>query len=254
MAVDEAEWREGKHWLKNSDHELQVFNTKMSKSLLNVVVPDDIIQEYGVDTFRIYMMFMGPLGQNKKWDVKGIKGCERFLNRVLNIFDRRLEPGSSRGESPASAKHPLEALWGKTLAKVDASFVTLNFNTAIAAFMEFMNQAEKHKGYFVERIGADFVKVLFPFAPHICAEIWERLGYSNIDYSGWPESRVHLAKVTRIYINGKYMDDLVDGTGEELVDVDRAQNKVSDALAGRAVTKVIYTPNQIVNFLCARDV
>ncbi|KIH83610.1 leucine--tRNA ligase [Pseudomonas batumici] len=249
VAVDEAEYRAGKYWLKNSDHELHVFNTKMSKSLLNVVVPDDIIREFGVDTFRIYMMFMGPLGQSKKWDVKGIKGCERFLNRVLSIFTDGLESGASCSEPAASDQHPLEMQWGKTLAKVDASFVTLNFNTAIAAFMEFMNQAEKHKAYFFERIGADFVKALFPFAPHVCSEIWERLGYRNIDYVQWPAARVRPVRATRIYINGKYMDDLVEGTGEELIDVDLARSKVFDALKGCAVTKVIYVPNQIVNFL-----
>lgn len=253
VAVDEAEYRAGKYWLKNSAHELQVFNTKMSKSLLNVVVPDDIIREYGVDTFRIYMMFMGPLGQNKKWDIKGIKGCERFLNRVLSLFDDGLKSGAPRNESAVSEQHPLELLWGKTLAKVDASFVTLNFNTAIAAFMEFLNQAEKHKGYFYERIGADFVKALFPFAPHIGSEIWERLGYHTIDSAPWPQARVRPVKATRIYINGKYVDDLVEGTGEELVDVDLARSKVVKALEGRAVIKVIFVPNQIVNFLCAHE-
>ncbi|WP_458718088.1 leucine--tRNA ligase [Pseudomonas gregormendelii] len=251
VAVDEAEYRAGKYWLKNSDHELQVFNTKMSKSLLNVVVPDDIIREYGVDTFRIYMMFIGPLGQNKKWDIKGIKGCERFINRVLSIFADGLQCGAPRNESTASDQHPLETLWGKTLAKVNASFVTLNFNTAIAAFMEFMNQAEKHKDYFFERIGADFVKALFPFAPHVCSEIWEQLGYDTIDSAPWPQARVRPVKATRIYINGKYVDDLPEETGEELVDVDMARSKVIEALERRVVTKVIYVPNQVVNFLCA---
>ncbi len=250
VAVDEAEYRAGKYWLKNSDQELQVFNTKMSKSLLNVVVPDDIIREHGVDTFRIYMMFMGPLGQNKKWDIKGIKGCERFINRVMSIFGDGLQSGVPRNESSASDQHSLETQWGKTLAKVDASFATLNFNTAIAAFMEFINQAEKHKNFFVERIGADFVKALFPFAPHVCSEIWEQLGHQTIDCAPWPQARVRPVKATKIYINGKYVEDLLECTGEELVDVERARNKVVEALKGRAVTKVIYVPNQVVNFLC----
>lgn len=253
VAVDDAEYRAGKYWLKNSGHELQVFNTKMSKSLLNVVVPDDIIREYGVDTFRIYMMFMGPLGQNKKWDIKGIKGCERFLNRVLSIFFDGLASEVTCNESEASYEHPLESLWGKTLSKVDASFETLNFNTAIAAFMEFMNQAEKYKEYFLEQIGADFVKALFPFAPHVCSELWERLGYHTIDSEPWPQARVCPTKATRIYINGKYVDDLTEGTGEESIDVDLARSKVIKALEGCAVTKVIFVPNKVVNFLCTHE-
>nr|WP_314525094.1 class I tRNA ligase family protein [uncultured Pseudomonas sp.] len=196
-------------------------------------------------------MFIGPLGQNKKWDTKGIKGCERFINRVLNIFADGLQSGAPRNESTASDQHPLETLWGKTLDKVNASFVTLNFNTAIAAFMEFMNRAEKHKDYFFERIGVDFVKALFPFAPHVCSEIWEQLGYDTIDSAPWPQARVRPVKATRIYINGKYVDDLPEGTGEELVDVDMARSKVIEALERRVVTKVIYVPNQVVNFLCA---
>lgn len=247
VAVDEAEWREGKYWLKNSDQELQVFNTKMSKSLLNVVVPDDIIHEYGVDTFRIYMMFMGPLGQNKKWDIKGIKGCERFINRVWSIFDRTL----AESETPACPPENLETLWGKTLAKVDASFVNFNFNTAIAAFMEFMNLAEKNRTYFLEQIGEDFIKALFPFAPHVCSELWERLGHKDIDYSTWPKSRKSLIRTTRIYINGKYVDELTDCTGDREMDIDQARNKVFSALDGRTETKVIYIPAQIINFLCA---
>jgi leucyl-tRNA synthetase len=246
VAVDEAQWREGKYWLKDSDQELQVFNTKMSKSLLNVVVPDDIIQEYGVDTFRIYMMFMGPLDQNKKWDMQGIKGCERFIKRVLSIFD----VSSAGSNAVGSSSEQLEILWGKTLAKVDASFISLNFNTAIAAFMEFMNQAEKNRTYFFEQLGADFIKALFPFAPHICSEVWERLGLTDIDHSAWPTSRVREVKVTRIYINGTYVDELRDGIGEQQTDVDRARNKIFSTLEGRSVKKVIYVPKQIINFLC----
>jgi len=253
VAVDEAECRDGKYWLKDTDDELQVFNTKMSKSLLNVVVPDTLIKKYGVDTFRVYMMFMGPLGQNKKWDIKGIKGCARFLNRVLNLLDNGTGSPRSLGKKSGVSNERMEALWGKALLKVDASFVTLNFNTAIAAFMEFINEAEKSKAYFVEHIAEDFIKALFPFAPHVCSEIWERLGRTDIDYSEWPKARIRLMKATKIYINGKHVDDLLDGTGEEQSDVEQAHSKVSDALKGRSVFKVIYAPNQIVNFLCSQD-
>ncbi|WP_019691014.1 leucine--tRNA ligase [Pseudomonas fluorescens] len=253
VAVDEAEYRDGKYCLKDTDDELQVFNTKMSKSLLNVVVPDTLIKEYGVDTFRVYMMFMGPLGQNKKWDIKGIKGCARFLNRVLSLLDNGTGSPRSHGKKSGVSNERMEALWGKALLKVDASFVTLNFNTAIAAFMEFINEAEKSKAYFIEHIAEDFIKALFPFAPHVCSEIWERLGRTDIDYSEWPKARIRLVKATKIYINGKHVDDLLDGTGEEQSDVEQARSKVSDALKGRSVFKVIYAPNQIVNFLCSQD-
>lgn len=247
VAVDEAQYREGKYWLRNSDHELQVFNTKMSKSLLNVVVPDDIIREYGVDTFRIYMMFMGPLGQNKKWDVKGIKGCERFLDRVLALFDA---VSGSIGGADRNSPGPLDTLWSKTLTKVNASFVTMNFNTAIAAFMEFINQAESHKMHFIERIGADFLKALFPFAPHICSELWERLGNGDIDHAPWPQVRVAAIPPTRIFVNGKYVDELPDPTGDESMDVNLARSRVMAVLTEREVIKVIYTPNKAINFLC----
>lgn len=251
VAVDEAEHRDGKYWLKNTNDELQVFNTKMSKSLLNVVVPDTLIEEYGVDTFRIYMMFMGPLGQNKKWDIKGIKGCARFLSRVSSLLEHDPFVAIPQENQAGVSNERLETLWGNALSKIDASFVSLNFNTAVAAFMEFINEAEKAKVYFCQRIAKDFIKALFPFAPHVCSEMWERLGESGIDHSAWPTARVRMVKATKIYINGKHVNDLTDCTGEEQIDVERAQDKVIEALKGRTITKVIYSPNQIVNFLCA---
>nr|WP_256591115.1 class I tRNA ligase family protein [Pseudomonas sp. ERMR1:02] len=250
VAVDEAELRDGGYWLKNTNDKLQVFNTKMSKSLLNVVVPDTLIKEYGVDTFRIYMMFMGPLGQNKKWDIKGIKGCARFLNRVSSLIGDAAGRSGLQEKPDVVSNERIEMLWGKTLSKIDSSFVSLNFNTAIAAFMEFINEAEKNKVYFFERVAKDFIKALFPFAPHVCSEMWERLGHSDIDFSAWPKARVGAVSATKIYINGKYVNDLLDSTGEKLSDIAKARNKVVDALKGRVIIKVIYAPNKVVNFLC----
>ena len=251
VAVDEAEYRNGMYWLKNTDNKIEVFETKMSKSLLNVVTPDEIINKYGVDTFRLYMMFIGPLGQNKKWDEKGIKGCERFLDRVWKLFAHRKDyKRSSISPTPQEIKG-IEILWAKALIKINAAFDGFNFNTAVAAFMGFIGHAEKSKAAFFKTAGDAFIKALFPFAPHICSELWERFGYGNLDSTSWPVSDVEIQQVTRIYLNGTYCSDLIGATGVEEVDVELAREQLIRNFNNRTIIKVIYIQNKIVNFILA---
>lgn len=251
VPVDEVESREGIYRIRGSLSQVEVFNTKMSKSLLNVVTPDEVIREYGVDTFRIYMMFIGPLGQNKKWSSKGIKGCQRFLSRVFAIFTEEADAAiTNSGTRAAQSEAAIKKGWAKALTKVDAAFVSLNFNTAIAAFMEFINQAEKDKDVFLNCVGRDFLRALFPFAPHICSEIWERRGESKLDYAGWPVVQLEAPSAARIYVNGKQIDELTGGGDDQEVDVERARIKVKEVIGLRDVTKVIYVPGRVINFLC----
>lgn len=249
VAVDEAEHRNGMFWLKNTDDKLDVFETKMSKSLLNVVTPDEIISAYGVDTFRIYMMFIGPLGQNKRWDVKGISGCQRFLERVWKLFaEGKSDDNASVSANPQEIDE-VSVLWAKALAKINSAFECFNFNTAIAAFMGFIGYAEKNRTLFCKTVGTDFIKALFPFAPHICSEIWEQFGYDKIDTSPWPSSTVTIQQVPRIFVNGKYCTDLIGATGVEKVDVEIARKQVIKNFNDRKVVKIIYVKNKVVNFI-----
>ena len=249
VAVDEAEFRNGKHRLKSSGEELKILNTKMSKSLLNVVVPDDVIRDYGVDTFRVYMMFIGPLGQDKKWGLKGISGCERFLKRVWCLFSGISECNVNQEKSKPRIDKEIDRHWASALQKINRSFDTLSFNTAIAAFMEFINYAEKRKEAFIPQIGKDFVKALFPFAPHLCSELWERLGNVDLDHQKWPVAG-QPTQSTLIYINGKYIADLVDGVGVESTDIALAQAQIESKLKQRQAKKIIYIPGKLVNFIC----
>ena len=162
-------------FLKESGEELEPIVAKMSKTLKNVVNPDDVCSEYGVDAFRLYEMFMGPLGESKPWNPRDVPGCRRFLDRAWKLF---VDP---RGDAPVraeltadrvSADEPsgdsleLERAWNKALKRVDDSFEHFNFNTAIAAFMSFVNDATKLREAFTasqaERFVPCFVAVRAP--------------------------------------------------------------------------------------------
>ncbi|MEY2747604.1 MAG: hypothetical protein RL112_2646, partial [Planctomycetota bacterium] len=182
VASDEVEAKGDGFARKGSGEGLFQIVTKMAKSLKNVVNPDDIIEEYGCDAFRLYEMFMGPLADSKPWNPRDIPGCRRFLERLWRVFvdEKAEEPvrthlladaaGEPQGESLA-----LEKALAKTLARVEESFTHFNFNVAVAAFMTFVNEATKAPQALTRSQGRRLLAALSPFAPHVAEELWQRM-------------------------------------------------------------------------------
>jgi leucyl-tRNA synthetase len=180
VSGDLVEEREGKYFHKETGAQLKQIVAKMSKSLKNVVNPDDVTSKYGADSLRLYEMFMGPLDVTKPWDDKGVKGVFGFLGRAFrflsdpaNIFEGNEDPEILKGLHQA-------------IKKVDGDIENLRFNTGISAMMIFLNLAIK-KGKVSKETAESFVKILAPFAPHVSEELWNMLGNKNtLAYEQFP--------------------------------------------------------------------
>ena len=219
---------------------------KMSKSLGNVINPDDIIEEYGADSMRLYEMFMGPLEVSKPWSTKGLSGVNRFLDRIWRVADR-----SSTKEKPPEA---LVRLLHKTIKKISEDTASLEFNTAISQMMIFINEAYKHDELF-ESIWTPFIKLLSPYAPHIAEELWERLGnHESVANESWPEYdealTVDAEIVIVVQVNGKVRSQFTaprDTDRAELEKLARGADRIEALLADREIVKTIVVPNKLVN-------
>ena len=220
---------------------------KMSKSKGNVVDPLDIVEEYGADTLRTYVLFMGDYGAATPWNDSSVKGCKKFLDRVAGLTDL---------VSDAPVSDELEMKIHRTIKKVTSDIEGLKFNTAIASLMTLLNDitAEGHLG---KEDLVIFIKLLSPFAPHLCEEIWEVLGGEGfLAISSWPEyeEAKTIAKTIEIgvQVNGKVRGTIViptDCDKEEAFAAAKADPKVASFLAGKNLVKEIYVPNKIVNFV-----
>ncbi len=220
---------------------------KMSKSRGNVVNPDDIVNDYGADTMRLYEMFIGDFEQAAPWNPQSIKGCKRFLERFMNLLDI----AEGEGSTPELEKHI-----HKLIKKVTSDIDTMKFNTAIAAMMTMVNTV-----YEVGKITKDELKtlatVLSPFAPHVAEEIWETLGGEGlVSITKWPE-----------YDESKTVDDTVEmpvqvcgkvrtvlmipkaASKEEILSIVYADEKVKAATDGKTVIKEIVVPGKIINIV-----
>lgn len=237
---------------------------KMSKSRGNVVNPDDVINDYGADAFRLYEMFMGPLEQMKPWSMKGVEGVYRFLARVWRLVMQEDQEGRWQMsdavadiEPTASQLRTLHA----TIKKVTADISTLSFNTAIAQMMVCVNEltsAEKRPASALRTL----LVLLSPFAPHIAEELWERLGEKFSGFGGlaqsqdWPRHDESLLVENEVeivlQINGKVRGRLVvskDADREQLETAARADEKIAAQIAGKKIIKVIAVPGKLVNFV-----
>ena len=181
--VDEKEDGSAVH--AASGEVLERIVAKMSKSLRNVVTLDEIVDRYGADTFRMYLMFMGPLDTSRIWDPKAISGNYRFLRRAWAFVTGNQDSGVKAVIPVASQSHTVTKHIHKLVKKVTTDIETFGFNTAIAAMMEFLNAVE---GSSVAKETLEtFTLVLSPFAPHMGEELWERLGHStSLAYQPWP--------------------------------------------------------------------
>ncbi|EGL82294.1 leucyl-tRNA synthetase [Caldalkalibacillus thermarum TA2.A1] len=230
-------------------------NEKMSKSKGNVVNPDDVIEEYGADTLRVYEMFMGPLEASKPWSTDGLEGAHRFLNRVWRLV--MTEDGTLADNiQDVEGSEAFQRIWHQTIKKVTEDIEGLRFNTAISQLMVFVNEAYK-QDVLPKRAIEDFVKLLSPIAPHICEEMWQALGHQEtLAYEPWPtydesllvENSVEIV----IQIMGKIkarMEVPVDLSNEELEQKALEHEKIKAELEGKTIRKVIVVPNKLVNIV-----
>ena len=220
---------------------------KMSKSLHNVVNPDEVIAEYGADTMRLYEMFVGDFEKAAPWQENGIKGCRRFLERIWNMAEN-LKDGDEYSEKMCSSMH-------KTVKKVSEDIETLKFNTAIAAMMGLLNEADESGGF----NRAEFKTLLIlldPFAPHIAEELFERLGFGILNEHKWAEydeklcvdSTVELA----VQVNGKVkarFDAPVDSGKDGLIAMALALPEIKALTDGKTIVKQIAVPGKLVNIV-----
>jgi leucyl-tRNA synthetase len=223
---------------------------KMSKSLGNVINPDDIISTYGADTMRVYEMFMGPLEVSKPWSTRGITGVKRFLDRIWRAAEVPLTE-----EKPAE---PLLRLLHKTIRKVSTDTAKLEFNTAIAQMMIFMNEAAGLAAM-PRGLWEPFVLLLAPYAPHLAEELWARLGHApSVCLQAWPTwDDAYTAEETVevvFQINGKIRakESLPAGLPEaEVRERALAHERIRELLQGKEIRKVIVVPNKLVNVVAA---
>lgn len=225
---------------------------KMSKSKGNVVNPDEIVIKFGADTLRLYEMFLGPLEEAKPWNTASIAGVRRFLDRVWNLCLGKVSPA-------ASAADKLEYWVSKTAKKVTEDIEAFRFNTAIAALMEYTNYlgaVELAGEVRVKALGV-LLRLLYPFAPHLTSELWQRGGFGGrVWEQPWPKYDAAALKAETITIavqvNGKLRATIgvpAEASEEEAVAAAKAQAQVQKHLGSAEVKKTVYVPGRLVNFV-----
>lgn len=230
---------------------------KMSKSRGNVINPDDMISRFGADSLRLYEMFMGPLEDVKPWQPDGIVGLNRFLNRIYNLA---VEVKKARGKKNApEVKLPVSAekLLHKTIKKVTADVEQFRFNTAISAMMILLNEFEKEKNQLSVADCQLFIKLLFPFAPHISQELWQQFGNDSLlDSEKWPAFEERLTVDNEIelliQVNGKLRDKVTVSaaiTQAEAEVLALAREKVQEHTGKKKPIKIIFVPGRLINIV-----
>lgn len=230
---------------------------KMSKSKGNVVNPDDIVEQYGADTLRLYEMFMGPLDASIPWSEEGLGGAHKFINRVWNLLID--ENDNLRDRVTTINNHDLDKIYNETVKKVTEDYEAMHFNTAISQLMVFVNNAYKADSLPLEYVEG-LVKLLSPVVPHITEELWFKLGHvGSIAYAKWPtydESKL-VEDVVEIVvqINGKVRQHLQvskDASREELQALALNDERIKQELVDKEVKKVIAVPGKLVSIVVAK--
>jgi leucyl-tRNA synthetase len=237
-------------YLKRTSHGMIMGenNEKMSKSRGNVVNPDDIIDEFGADTLRLYEMFIGDFEKSVPWSENSVKGCRRFLDRIWTLPEQMVE-GSDM--TPA-----LETTIHKTIKKVSEDFETLKFNTAIAAMMSLLNDFKKSETI-TQKDLQTLLLLLNPVAPHITEEMWQQNQFGGmITDQSWPafdpEKVVDDVIEMAVQINGKVRATItipVDATKELAHDLAMQDEKIIQFTEGKTIVKEIFVPGKIYNIV-----
>jgi len=232
---------------------------KMSKSRGNVVNPDAIVKDHGADALRMYLMFLGPLEASKPWNSDGIIGITRFLRRLWRLaIDENTGTASAKISADGAESEELVRELHRTIQKVEKDIETLQFNTAISQMMILMNVAEKSPALRRATV-EDFVRLAAPFAPHVCEEIWARLGHpDSITAAGWPKfdaAKLIESTVEVIFqVNGKVRSTAKvakDISKDALLALAKADADVQKFTAGKPVVKEIVVPGKLVNIVVA---
>ena len=257
VPVDEVEQNaDGKYIEKATGAELEQIVAKMSKSLKNVVNPDDEIKAYGADSVRMYEMFMGPLTMSKPWSTQGIVGIHRFLEKVWSVSEKQMSDIDITGKLQDKALISARKTFAQTIKKVTEDTATLNFNTAISQMMIFINEISKLPEV-PKAMWSDFVKVLSPYAPHLGEELWEKLGNKDtIAYVQWPTFNDDFTKDDTkeivVMVNGKLRDkfEAAPGTADDTLKATAFElpgiKKFTD---GHEVVKCIVVKDKLVNIV-----
>ena len=225
--------------------------TKMSKSKGNVVNPDDIVNEHGADTLRVYEVFMGPFEEPVPWNTNGVIGVRRFLDKVMRMGER-----VASGElHDASEDVAVTKALHRAIAKVTKDIEDFGFNTAVAQLMTFTNVVQE-KGAITKESFSSFLRILVPFAPHVANELWEKLGFEGFaEQQAWPiaddtmmqDDEMEIA----VQVNGKLRATITvgsDATEGEIIAKARAEDNVQKYVIGEP-KKVIVVKGRLVSFV-----
>lgn len=247
---DKVESKDGKHYNKENGEELIEFAAKMSKSLKNVVNPDDVIGQYGADSMRLYEMFMGPLEAVKPWNTLGVEGVSRFLRKSWRmIFDAEIKDDIELNRKQLALLH-------QTIKKVTDDLETLNFNTAISQLMIFVNEFSKEK-VLQRELTEIFIKLVSPLAPHIAEEMWEMLGHKGtISYEKWPAYNEEYLKEDEvevlIQILGKPKARIMispEADDEAMKNKALENPVIAEIVKGKTIRKVVCVKARLVNIV-----
>ena len=249
VATDKVEKRDGSFFNIETGEELEQAPAKMSKSLKNVVNPDDVVEQYGADTLRVYEMFMGPLDASIAWSEEGLEGSRKFLDRVYRLITTKEIAAKNNGH--------LDKVYNEVVKTVTEHLEAMRFNTAISQLMIFVNAANKEEQLFID-YAKGFIQLLAPFAPHLAEELWQVLTQSgeSLSYVTWPsydESKLVEDEIEIVLqIKGKVRAKVVvpkDSSREDLEKIALANDKIQAEVAGKDIVKVIAVPNKLVNIV-----
>ena len=224
----------------------------MSKSRGNVINPDDVVNDFGADTLRLYEMFMGPLEASLPWSTKGLEGARKFLDRVYRLITEEEYTKKIVKEYDKE----LEIVYNQTVKKVTNDYDSLNFNTAISQMMIFVNECYKAEKIYIGFIEG-LVKMLSCITPHLGEELWQILGHNNtIAYEAWPtydEAKTVLAVATIVVqVNGKVRDKInvpMNASAEDIKKLAKNSERVKAFVENKEIVKEIVVPNKLYNIV-----
>lgn len=247
--------RDGAHFVKDTDIAVDKQVEKMSKSKLNVANPDDVVDEFGADSLRLYEMYMGPLDATKPWQTDGVKGMYRFLKRAYRLLTDE-DGGLTDVLTETEPSKDLRKLSHETTKRVTEEVEGMRFNTAISALIEMLNALYKEDS-FPRETAERFVLLLAPFAPHLAEELWQLLGYEDtLAYAAWPQwNDEYLVADTitfAVQVNGKMrgtVDVPADADQIAAIAIAKDHENVSSFLEGKNIVREIYVPGKIINLI-----
>ncbi len=246
---DEVEERDGKYFHITDGRELKQIVAKMSKSLKNVVTPDEIVEEYGADSLRMYEMFMGPLDAAKPWQTAGTEGIYKFIKRVWRMI------ACTPIDDIEMTREQLRTLHA-TIKKVTEDTESMNFNTAISQMMIFTNEFSKLQ-VMPREAALAFTQILAPYAPHLCEELWEILGHNEtLTYAPWPKFDPKLVELDEVEVLvqlcGKPKVRIMMPNGLNVADMEKhalSLDAVQKIIDGKPIKKLICVPGRLINII-----